>query len=130
MVLEIARAAARGDRLDSHLWLVDADGPGMRRLTRSGGRNSSPAFAPDGRSLFFLAGPPSGPRQVVRLTLGSEHQVPVTRSPIDVESFVLSRDGRYLAFSATVFPGGPDTLAATADRLTGRGGTTGQRARP
>ncbi len=118
VVLGIARAAARGDRLDSHLWLVDADGPGVRRLTRSGGRNSSPAFAPDGRSIFHLAGPRSGPRQVVQLSLGGDSPVPVTRSPIDVESFVLSRDGSHLAFSAMVFPGGPDTLAATADRLT------------
>ena len=43
--------------------------------------------------------------------------IPVTRSPVDIESFVLSRDGASLAFSAQVFPGGPDTLGSTAERL-------------
>ncbi len=117
VILQIGRAARGKNRLDTHLWSVNADGTGLRRLTRSGGHESSPAFAPDGRSLYFLAGPRSDDRQVVHLSFGGGKPVPVTRSPIDVESFVLSRDGTHLAFSAQVFPGGPDTLEATADRL-------------
>jgi dipeptidyl aminopeptidase/acylaminoacyl peptidase len=76
-------------------------------------------FAPDGRSLFYLSGAPSAKRQVVRLPLEGGRPVPVTQSPVGVDSFVLSRDGTRIAFSAMVFPGpaGTDTLAATADRL-------------
>jgi dipeptidyl aminopeptidase/acylaminoacyl peptidase len=116
-IMQIASAAPGRYRLDTGLWSVDADGTGLRRLTRAGGRDSNPVVARDGRSVFFLAGPWSGTRQVMRVPIDGGTPVAVTRSPIDIESFVLSRDGLTLAFSAPVFPGGPDTLAATADRL-------------
>jgi dipeptidyl aminopeptidase/acylaminoacyl peptidase len=117
LVLEIESAVPGRNRLDTHLWSIDADGTGLRRLTRSRGRESNPAFAPDGRSVYFLAGPHTGDRRVVRLAFTGGKPIPVTRSPVDIESFVLSRDGASLAFSAQVFPGGPDTLESTAKRL-------------
>jgi dipeptidyl aminopeptidase/acylaminoacyl peptidase len=117
LVLQVASAARGKNRLDTHLWSVDAGGTGLRRLTTTGGRNTQPAFAPDGESVYFLAGPRGGERQVMRLPLDGGKPVPVTTSPIDIDSFRLSRDGTRLAFSAMVFPGGPDTLAATAERL-------------
>lgn len=117
VILQIAAAVPGKNRIDTHLWWVNADGTGLRRLTRSGGRDAGPAFAPDGRSVYFLAGPRGRDRQVVRLPIDGGTPVPVTRSPVDVESFVLSGDGTHLAFSAQVFPGDPDTLASTADRL-------------
>jgi dipeptidyl aminopeptidase/acylaminoacyl peptidase len=117
LVLQVASAARGKNRLDSQLWSIDADGTGLRRLTRSGGRNTQPAFSADGKSVYYLAGPRSGERQVVRLALAGGKPVPVTASPIDVDSFRLSRDGTHLAFSAMVFPGDPDTLTATADGL-------------
>jgi dipeptidyl aminopeptidase/acylaminoacyl peptidase len=117
VILQIESAAPGKNRLVTQLWSVNADGTGLRPLIRLGGRNASPIFAPDGGDLYFLAGHRTGPRQVVRLAFGGGKPVPVTRSPIDVESFVLSGDGTHLAFSAQVFPGGPDTLASSAERL-------------
>ncbi|MFL5722091.1 MAG: prolyl oligopeptidase family serine peptidase [Chloroflexota bacterium] len=116
VVLQIARAARRQNRLDTALWVVNADGTRLRRLPSSGGL-SSPAFSPDGRSIYALSGPSTKKRQVVRLGLDGGRTTSVTQSPVDVESFVLSRDGASLAFSAQVYPGGPDTLASTAERL-------------
>ncbi|HEX6868828.1 MAG TPA: S9 family peptidase [Candidatus Limnocylindrales bacterium] len=116
VILQIGTAAPGKNRLESTLWSVDADGSGLRRLTRSARRLSSPIFAPDGRSLYVLSGR-SGKRQVARVSLDGGATEAVTQSPVDVESFVLSRDGRSLAFAAQVFPGGPDTLAATNTRL-------------
>ena len=117
VILQIATAASGRNRLDTHLWSVDARGGPVRRVTRSGSRNSSPLFAPDGRSIYYLAGRRSGQRQVVCLSLEGGVPRQVTRSPIDIESFVLSRDGTQVAFSAMVYPGGPDSLASTADQL-------------
>ena len=117
VILQIATAARGRNRLDTHLWSVDARGGAIHRVTRSGSRNSSPLFAPDGRSIYYLAGRRSGQRQVVRLSLESGVPRQVTRSPIDIESFVLSRDGTQVAFSAMVYPGGPNSLASTADQL-------------
>src|SRR3954470_3031530 len=114
VVLQIARAARRQNRLDTALWVVNADGTRLRRLASSGGL-SSPAFSPDGRSIYALSGPSTKKRQVVRLGLDGGRTTSVTQSPVDVESFVLSRDGAFVAFSAQVYPGGPDTLASTAE---------------
>jgi dipeptidyl aminopeptidase/acylaminoacyl peptidase len=108
------------NELDCDLWIVNADGAGLRRLTRPGGEVYDPAFSPDGRSLFYIYRHAGGRKQVVRLPLDGGEPVAVTGSPVDVETFVLSRDGRRLAFSAAVFPdagGAPDTLTATSRRL-------------
>jgi len=116
VVLQISRATQRQNRLDTALWAVNADGTGLRRL-RSSGRLSSPVFSPDGRSIYALSGASSKKRQVVRLGLDGTGPTSVTQSPVDVESFVLSRVGGWVAFSAQVYPSGPDTLARTAERL-------------
>ena len=116
VVLTVAHAGPGRNRLDSQLWIVNADGSGLRRLNPAGHRDSSPVFAPDGRSLFFLSGRAGANRQVVRTSLDGSRPEPVTVSPVDVDSFVLSRDGTRVAFAAAVFPGGPDTLAATVRR--------------
>ena len=118
LILQIESAVPGKNRLDTHLWSVGADGTGLRRLTRSGGRESNPAFAPDGRSVYFLAGSHTGDRRVVRLAFEGGKPIPVTRSPVDIESFVLSRDGAHHWRSRhRSFPGGPDTLGSTAERL-------------
>jgi len=117
VVLAIAVAVPGKRRLDTHLWLVNADGTGLKRLTKTPGSHSAAVFAPDGRSLLFLSGRPSAKRQIVRLSLDGGEAVPLTSSPIDIDSFVLSRDGKRVAFSASVYPGGPQTLEATAARL-------------
>jgi dipeptidyl aminopeptidase/acylaminoacyl peptidase len=117
VVMAIATADRRNQRLDTHLWSVGADGTGLRRLTRTPGSQSGAVFTPDGRSLLYLSGRPSAKRQIVRLALDGGESQPITSSSIDVDSFVLSRDGSRVAFSAMVFPGSGDTLAATVARL-------------
>jgi dipeptidyl aminopeptidase/acylaminoacyl peptidase len=117
LILQVATAARGKNRLDTQLWSVEADGTGLRRLTTSGSRNTQPAFAPDGRTVCYLAGPRTGERQVMRRALDGGKPVAVTNSPIDIDSLRLSRDGTQVAFSAMVFPGEADTLAATAQRL-------------
>jgi dipeptidyl aminopeptidase/acylaminoacyl peptidase len=116
VVLTIATAGRQNRRLDTNLWSVNADGTGLRRLTRTSGNHSSPTFAPDG-SLFCLSGRRSAKRQVARLAFDGSEPTPITSSPIDIDSFVLSRDGSHVAFSASVYPSSGDTLTATAARL-------------
>jgi dipeptidyl aminopeptidase/acylaminoacyl peptidase len=104
--------ANRG-RLD--LALVNADGTGLRALTTHPENDSDPVFAPDGKSVFFLSSR-GGSSQVWRIALDGGEATQVTRSPIDVDTFALSRDGALLAFSAETFPT-CDTLECTRARL-------------
>ena len=47
--------APQGDRPDLHLWLVRADGTGLRRLTDGPGSDGDPSWMPDGRSILFTS---------------------------------------------------------------------------
>jgi dipeptidyl aminopeptidase/acylaminoacyl peptidase len=97
------------------LWLVNADGSGQRRLTTHDAADSDPTWAPDNATVYFLS-TRSGSSQVWKLNVDGGEASPVTASPIDVEAFVVSRDGASLAFAAETFPDCP-TLACTKQRL-------------
>ena len=96
------------------LWLVGSDGTGLRKLTQHEASDTSGAFAPDGKSIYFLS-TRSGSSQVWRLPLDAGEPQPVTRLPLDVGGFVISPDGTKLALSMEVFPG--TTVAETKKRL-------------
>jgi len=104
----------------THVWIVNADGTGLRPLTSSPDSESSPRFSPDGRALYFLAGR-SGSQQVWRLRMDGGESEKVTSLPIDVGTFAVARDGVALLVSAQVFPdcaGRPEgPVACTAQRL-------------
>lgn len=117
VILCIATLVAGKNRLDTHLWSINADGTGLRRLTRAAGSHNSPVFAPDGRSLYFLSGGPGKDHRVLRMPLAGGDPTAVTSAPLNIDSFALSRDGTRLVFSAMVYPGAGDTLTATAERL-------------
>jgi dipeptidyl aminopeptidase/acylaminoacyl peptidase len=117
IALCIASVVPGRNRLDTHLWLVNGDGTGLRRLTRVSGNHNGPVFTPDGRSLYYLSGRPSKERRIVRQPLDGGAPVAVSAAPIDIDSFALSPDGTRLVFSAMVYPGTGDTLADTARRV-------------
>ena len=97
------------------LWLVNADGTAARPLTSSPESEGQPVWSPDGKSLYFLS-PRGGSSQVFRLPLDGGEAQAVTRLPLDVGAFALSRDGRQLAVALEVFPDCP-TLECTVQRL-------------
>jgi len=114
-------AANRG-RTD--LWLVAADGTGLRQLTRGQEAEASPRWSPDGKAIYFLSSR-AGTGQVWRLRMDGGEAERVTSLPVDVGSFGLSRDGTRLLVSALVFPdcsARPEgALACTAKRIEERG---------
>jgi dipeptidyl aminopeptidase/acylaminoacyl peptidase len=110
-------AAANRRRTD--VWVVDADGAGPPvRLTRDPASDTSPAWSPDGSTIYFLSSR-SGSSQVWRAAAsgsaaGEAQQV--TTLPLDVGAFRLSPDGRQIAVALEVYVECP-TLACTAARL-------------
>jgi dipeptidyl aminopeptidase/acylaminoacyl peptidase len=92
------------NRRRSDLWLVGADGSGLKQLTRNEASDTSPAWSRDGKTIFFLS-TRSGSSQIWKLSLEGGEAQPVTSLPLDVGSFLLSPDGAKIALSMEVFPG-------------------------
>ena len=112
-VLRTTDLEANRGRTD--LWLVQADGTGLRQLTAHPAGDSNPVWAPDSRSIYFLS-TRSGSSQVWRIAVDGGEAQPVTRLPLDVSNLLISPDGKSLAFSLEVFPDA-ETIQETADRL-------------
>ncbi|HLX06306.1 MAG TPA: S9 family peptidase [Thermoanaerobaculia bacterium] len=112
-----------GNRGKTDLWLVGADGGGLRQLTLDGAGYGNPRWSPDGSALYFLS-TRSGSSQIWRLAplptgqgaAPAAAMTQVSRLPVEVGSFILSPDGTRAALAAAVFPDCP-TLACTHDRL-------------
>ena len=98
----------------SDLWLVNADGTGLKRLTQHEAADTGAVFAPDGRTIYFLS-TRGGSGQVWKLPLDASEPQAVTSLPLDVSGFILSGDGKKIALSMEVFP--RTTPAATKKRL-------------
>jgi len=99
------------------LWLLDLARPGGTpvRLADGKANDSSPRWASDSRTLYFLS-ERSGSPQVWRLSPGDGAARRVTDYPLEVGSFRISPRGDALALTMAVFPDCAD-LACTKKRL-------------
>src|SRR6516162_4347155 len=101
------------------LWLLAlAAGAHPQQLTDPSGGDSSPRWAPDSRTLYFLS-TRSGSQQVWRVVLTGAVAQRVTDFPLDVGSLRVSPLGKLLAVSMEVFPD-CTTLTCTRERLDAR----------
>jgi len=85
------------------LWIVGLDGTGLRRLTTHPDADTSPRFAPDGSTVYFLSRR-DGSSQVWGIPVDGGEARRVTDLPLDVTSFALAPDGTRIAVSLDVFP--------------------------
>jgi dipeptidyl aminopeptidase/acylaminoacyl peptidase len=100
------------------LWVVGANGDGLRRLTDDPANDSEGRWAPDGQTVFFLS-TRSGSSQIWKLDADAPAgalPMPVSDLPLDVSALEVAPDGARLAFSLEVFPDCAD-LACTPARL-------------
>lgn len=87
----------------SSLWLVNADGTGLRRLTHpEKGSDNGPRWSPDGKSIWFTS-TRGGSSQVWVIPADGGEAEPVTEEPLDVENLLVSPDGKLLAFTMKAF---------------------------
>ena len=99
----------------SHLWLVNSDGTQLRQLTTHTASDSSPRWSCKGDAVFFLSAR-SGSQQVWKISVDGGEAQPVTKLPLDVGSYALSRDNTSLAVSMEVFVNA-DNLESTVKKL-------------
>ncbi|MBP9144476.1 MAG: S9 family peptidase [Thermoanaerobaculia bacterium] len=98
------------------LWLVGADGSGLRQITTHKAGDFNGRWASDGRAIYFLS-TRSGSSQVFKLAFDGGEAVQVTDLPVDVSNLELSPDGSHLGFSLEVFPACGADLDCTKKRL-------------
>ncbi len=85
------------------LWIVATDGTGLRRLTSHPEADSNPRWGPDSRTIWFLSSR-SGSSQVWKISADGGEAEQVTKEPLDAGNLLVSRDGKYLAYTMEVFP--------------------------
>ena len=87
----------------THIYVVRADGSGLRPLTSGLTRDSDPAFSADGKSLVFSREAVGGPRRIhlfeVPLAGGEPRQL-TSGANLDTEP-VVTPDGRRIVFVST-----------------------------
>jgi dipeptidyl aminopeptidase/acylaminoacyl peptidase len=114
------------DKGRTDVWLVGADGSGLRQLTTDPMPDSSPRWSPDGKYIYYLSGR-SGSSQIWRLEVESGDSKQISDLQLPVANLVVNPPGDLLAFTLEVFPDCED-VACTKARLDERekGKVTGQ----
>ncbi|HVX04233.1 MAG TPA: S9 family peptidase [Rhodanobacteraceae bacterium] len=99
------------------VWLLDLSKKGAepRRVTELKLNANSPAFSPDGKTLYFLA-TENDSTQLWSAPVAGGEPVQVTHLPLDIDNFKLSPDGKSLLFSSQMFED-CTTLECTRDKL-------------
>ncbi|MDH4386723.1 MAG: S9 family peptidase [Caulobacter sp.] len=97
------------NKASNALWLIDLNDRSIppQRLDASDGGITSARWSRDSKAVYFLSSRVAGINQVFRLDLSNRTVTQATFLPIDVESFVLSPDGKGLAVSYSGYPDCP-----------------------
>ena len=110
---------AKRETASTGLWIEDLmarDAAPPVRLTPAGWNVNSPAFSPEGRTVYFLSAK-GGTQQLYAQPVAGGVPRQVTAFALDVGSFQLSPDGTRVAFSADTFAECASDLACTKKRL-------------
>ncbi len=100
------------NRNASNIWLIATQGGAAMQLTRSG-RDTSPVWSPDGKTLAFLS-TRSGESQIYLLSMGGGEARPLTHISTGVDIVKWSPDGKTLAFTSAVYPDCKDDACNSA----------------
>lgn len=85
------------------IWCMSRYGDQLKKMTRHSGNHSNPQWKPDGSGITFLASR-DGLRQVYFMPIDGGEAYPLTKSPVDIESYIWAPKGKYIAFTAQIYP--------------------------
>ena len=99
----IATPDLDANRNATNIWMTPVAGGDAIQLTRTG-KDSSPKWSPDGKTLAFLSAR-SGDSQVYLLPIeGGGEAHPITRLSTGADIVKWSPDGKTILFTSSVFP--------------------------
>ncbi len=87
----------------TEVYLMDADGNNMRKLTDNPAADYHPRWSPDGKSILFLSTRHDGP-QAWLLPLDGGEPTQITHFTTGVSDAVWTCDGKHIVFTSDVFP--------------------------
>jgi dipeptidyl aminopeptidase/acylaminoacyl peptidase len=98
----VATPDLEANRSVSNIWVVSAAGGTPTQVTQ-GGRDNSPAWAPDGKTLAFLSARDGG-SQIYLLSMTGGEAKKLTRLSTGADLFRWSPDGKAIVFTSSVYP--------------------------
>ena len=107
------------EKASTSLWIEDLfarDAAPPVRFTPDGWNVNSPAFSPDGETVYFLSAK-SGSSQLYAMPAAGGAPVQLTAFDADVDTFEISPDGKRVAFSAGAFADCKADLACTKKKV-------------
>ena len=87
----------------TEVYLVEADGNNLRKMTDNSASDYHPRWSPDGKSLLFLSARHEGP-QAWLLPLDGGEPSQITHFSTGVGDAEWTSDGKHLVFTSDVFP--------------------------
>jgi len=93
-----------GNRSNSDIWIIPAQGGEPRRLTASPAADANPRWSPDGKRIAFISSRSGAPQIWTIDPTGGEATL-LTSLSTGAGGVLWSRDGRFLAFTSSVYPG-------------------------
>jgi dipeptidyl aminopeptidase/acylaminoacyl peptidase len=105
----------RANKTTTNLWLISIEGKTMRQLTSAKYQtDTSPTWSSDESTVAFASNR-SGSQQIWTIRVDGGEARQLTNYPVDVNNLRWSPTGKYIAFSAEVYPDAMD-LETTAKR--------------
>ncbi|MBZ5527611.1 MAG: S9 family peptidase [Acidobacteriia bacterium] len=98
----VAEADVEGNRFNRNIWMVAAGGGAAAQLTRSG-KDTSPAWSPDGKMIAFISGR-GGSGQIYLLSMEGGEARQLTHISTETDMVKWSPDGKTIAFTSAVYP--------------------------
>jgi Tol biopolymer transport system component len=86
---------------NDELYSVNADGSGLRRLTRNAAADGQAAWSPDGRKIAFISRRDGGAAEIYVMNADGTDQRRLTRTHGDEGDLAWSPDGTKIAFTGT-----------------------------